>query len=278
MNESARIVLIAGPVRPHARSGHHDYAAGCRLLATLLSRLEGVQPEVVTDGWPSDNALLEHAAALVFYDKGGGKQGFLATAERIACLEQAAAAGTGIVMIHQTVGFPREHVELGKRLLGGVYATGMSQRGHWKTEHTSFPRHPVTRGVQPWKILDGWLSGIVFNDGMPGVTPLLWSGRRHGGSAEGGNSDIVSWAYERPDGGRSFVFTGLDAHSAWCHAGLRRLIVGGILWSAGLEVPEAGAPVDADAVLLNSYLTPRSSPLLKFPRKLLRRLTRSPRW
>jgi hypothetical protein len=285
-SNSKRIVLVAGPVKPRDRSGHHDYAGGCRLLAGLLARIPGVTAELVTDGWPDDPALLEGAAALVFYDKGGGRQGFLASPQRVEQLQHAAGAGAGLVMIHQTVGFPADHFELGTRLLGGAYASGTSRRGHWRSEHKDFPEHPITRGVTPWRIRDGWLNGIVFNEGMHGITPLLWSGRRYGGSPDGGEADVVAWAYERPDtwagprssSGRSFVFTGLDAHSAWSHAGLRRLMVNGILWCAGVEVPGDGAPVDVDEATLQACLTPRGSMLAGLPRKAWRRLAGAARW
>jgi hypothetical protein len=277
-SNSARIVLVAGPVKPRDRVGHHDYAGGCRLLAGLLACIPGVTAELVTDGWPEDPAMLEDAAALVFYDKGGGRQGFLTSPEREKQLQRAAGAGAGLVMIHQTVGFPADHLELGTRLLGGAYAPGTSRRGHWQSEHKEFPEHPVTRGVTPWRIRDGWLNGIVFTEGMSGVTPLLWSGRRYGGSPEGGADDVVAWAYERSGGGRSFAFTGLDAHSAWSHAGLRRLVVNGILWSAGVDVPGNGAPVDVDEVTLQACLTPRGSRLAGLPRKVWRRLAGAARW
>ncbi len=132
--------------------------------------------------------------------------------------------------------------------------------------------------MEPWKILDGWLNAIAFCDGLQGVVPLLWSGKRYAGSPDGGDEDIVAWAYQRPGGGRSFAFTGLDAHSAWSHAGLRRLIVNGILWSAGLEVPANGFAADASESILQSYLTPRRSRLGRLPRKLWQRLTASRRW
>jgi len=281
MNEvaaPARIVLIAGPVKERDRRGHHDYLGGCRLLAQLLARTPGVEPVVVADGWPEDAALLDGAAALVFYDKGGGRQGFLATPERVRRLEQAAAGGAGLIMIHQTVGFPDAHRALGTRLLGGVYASGVSRRGHWRSRHSGFPDHPVTRGVEAWRIRDGWLNGIAFRQGLDGITPLLWSGRRAGGSPAGGEQDIVAWAFDRPDGGRSFVFTGLDAHSAWAHAGLRRLVVNGILWSAGAAIPAGGAPVETDATALDACLTPRRSPLAALPGKLLHKLAAGRRW
>ena len=47
-----RIVLVAGPVKPSDRRGHHDYLGGCRLLAGLLSQTPSPgfrsEPSVVT--------------------------------------------------------------------------------------------------------------------------------------------------------------------------------------------------------------------------------------
>ena len=81
---------------------------------------------------------------------------------------------------------------------------------------------------------------------------------------------MVCWAYERPEGGRSFCFTGLDAHAAWSVSGVRQLVVNGILWSAGLAVPAAGAPCAVEREALREYLTPRRFRGTKKLRKLAR--------
>jgi len=256
------IVLVAGPVRLNDRLGHHDYLGGCALLADLLQATPGVSPLVISDGWPADETILEQAAAIVFYDRGGGKQGFLQSPQRMTRIKQAVAAGVGITMMHQTVAFPREFKELGKEWLGGVYVPGSSRRGHWKSWHQDFPPHPITAGVEPWKTRDGWLNQLAFVEAMSGITPLLWAGKRYKGSPQGGTREIVAWAYARPAGGRSFGFTGLDAHRAWALPGLRRFMVNGILWSAGLEAGDLGASSAVDPLKLASYLTPRK------PRKM----------
>ena len=111
--------------------------------------------------------------------------------------------------------------------------------------------------MTPWKINDGWLNGIQFVDAMKGITPLVWSGKEYAGSRAGLDKDIVAWSYERPAGGRSFSFTGLDAHSAWSLPGMRQLVVNGVLWTAGIEIPETGAANEIDESQLDSMLTPR---------------------
>ena len=67
---------------------------------------------------------------------------------------------------------------------------------------------------------------------------------------------MVAWAFDRA--GRRPV---LHLHRGHLHAslaqeGYRRLIVNGILWSAGLDVPKGGARVDLDAAELPKYLKP----------------------
>lgn len=273
-SKPAEIVLISGTVKTPDKVGHHDYLAGCTLAAFLLEQTSGVSVTAVRDGWPEDDGVFDAARSLVFYTGGVDKHAFLKSAQRIERIQRLIDHGVGIVMIHQAVHYPREFARQATTWIGGVHVPGKSGRGHWRTHHWKFPAHPVTRGVQPWKIKDGWLNEIQFVDGMRGITPLVWSSRKYGGSSEGGAADVVSWTYDRPGGGRSFCFTGLDAHSAWSVPGVRQLIVNGILWSAGLSVPTGGAPCAADETVLKGHLTPRGSRGTWAFRHLLRRLRR----
>jgi hypothetical protein len=267
---AVRFVLVAGSVKRADRIGHHDYRAGCRLAAFLLAQTAGTHVTVVDDGWPENEDILESARSLVFYTGGLDKHAFLRSTHRIERLQLAIDRGVGIVMLHQAVRYPQALAARVTSWIGGVHVDGRSHRGHWPTHHTAFPPHPVTSGVQPWRIQDGWLNHIQFVDDMHGVTPLVWSSREHGGSPAGGAADIVSWTYDRPDGGRSFCFTGLDAHVAWSVPGVRQLVVNGILWSAGVLVPAGGAPCAADDETVSGYLTPRTAK----PRRPLQALWR----
>lgn len=271
------IVLLPGRVRRADLVGHHDYLAGCTLLAFLLEQSSEVRATVVGEEWPPDDELFATADALVFYTGGGHKQALLQSPQRIARIQQLIDRGVGLVLIHQAIRYPLGFEHLAQSWVGGVYMTGKSARGHWQSDHREFPRHPVTNGVEPWKARDGWHNKIQFADGMVGVTPLVWSSATYRGSHAGGVADVVAWAYDRPSGGRSFCFTGADAHAAWTAPGLRQLVVNGILWSAGLCLPHGGAPCIVDDSAVASYLTPRDSPPQSAGhalRSLLRRLLR----
>ena len=250
-------MLVAGKVRIADRVGHHDYLGGCRLLADLLQQTPGVHAVVVPDGWPADDAVLEGARCIVFYNAGGRKQAHLASAERIERIQKRLDDGAGMVVIHRAVHYPPELADRARAWIGGAHLPGVSGRGHWRTRHRAFPAHSVMRGVRPWKIRDGWLNRIQFVEGMRGITPLVWAGWRHRGSERGGARDVVAWAYETPHRRRAFAFTGLDAHSAWSVPGVRQLVVNGILWSAGLPIPESGRACAIGAQALAGYLTPR---------------------
>jgi hypothetical protein len=75
------------------------------------------------------------------------------------------------------------------------------------------PRAPGTVGT-----LWAWAAYLVFS---------LWL-------------DPVAWAWERPDSGRSFGFTGMHFHENWNKLEYRRLIVQGVLWSLHESIPENG--------------------------------------
>jgi hypothetical protein len=108
--------------------------------------------------------------------------------------------------------------------------------------------------VTPFTINDGWLWKLRFADGMAGVTPLLRTTRPKAPAPGGADEAVVSWVYERPGGGRAFAFTGCHLHESWKLDGYRRLIVNGILWSTGRDIPAGGAPVVLDPADLSRHL------------------------
>ncbi len=258
-----RIVLVAGEVTKVDRVGHHDYRGGVLLLQHLIEQNEGVEALVIEEGWPTDPTLFDGAEAIVFYTDGAGKQAYLDSPERIAVIQKLIDAGVGLVSIHQAVEFTPIFADKSMQWIGAFYSPALSGRGHWDSKHTMFPKHPVTRGVVPWEINDGWLNGFKFPDGLAGITPLVWSGKEYLGTREGGDRDIVAWTYDRADGGRSFSFSGLDAHSAWEREGVRQLVTNGVLWTAGREIPDEGAKCDATLEKIQAVLTPRTAPLPK---------------
>ena len=241
----AKIVLIAGSVS--SKPGGHEYFAGCTILMNCLKATPGVWPVMAAEGWPKNEAILDGAKAIVCYQDGGAKLAWLAS-ERWAKMQKLAEGGAGFVMLHQGVEVPAEKAEQFQSWLGGVFQPDIGCRGHWDMDFSKFPNHPITRGVQPFSApLDGWLYNLHF--APKGVTPLVIGAvpdkarTSADAKANAGRDEVIGWACERAGGGRSFGFTGADWHTNWAVESQRRIVVNGILWTAGVEIPATGAPV-----------------------------------
>jgi hypothetical protein len=209
---------------------------------------------MVRDGWPKNEKVLDGAKAVVFFLDGGDEHSFL-KGEHMARVQKLAEGGTGVVHLHTVIDYPKDFGERARGIMGAAWEKGHSQRAHWVADFKEFPDHPVCRGVKPFKIDDGWLYKLRFVPELKGVTPLLRTAPpKSPEGAEKANDAIISWAYERPTGGRSFAFTGSHLHSSWGIEPYRRLIVNGILWSAKIDVPKDGAPVELEAADLKKYL------------------------
>jgi len=253
--ESKTIVFIAGS--PSHGPGEHEHRAGCLLLKSCLDQVPGVASMVYSNGWPDDpSAAFADAAALVIYSDGGDGQPLLRD-DRLKIVGELMKKGTGLTCIHYAV---EPTIEKGEKefldWIGGCFEINWSVNPTWTGDYETLPEHPITRGVKPFKIHDEWYFHMRFREGMTGVTPILnavapaTTMNRSDGPHEGnpavrasvknGEVQHMAWAFERPDGGRGFGFTGCHYHKNWANDDLRKLVLNAILWTAKVEVPPDG--------------------------------------
>jgi len=251
----AKIVLIAGSTSN--KPGQHEYFAGCALLMDWLKKAPGVAPVMVADGWPKNEAVLDGAKAVLLFLDGGNKLSFLEPT-RWAKMQSLADAGTGFIVLHQGIDCAADKAATFKDWFGAVFQSDIGCRGHWDVTFTDIPAHPINQGMKPFSLPgDGWLYNLHFAE--KNVTHLLAgpmpdsSRKTEHAKAHAGRAETVAWSYERPNGGRSFGFTGCDLHSNWGDANQRLLVLNGILWSAKLDVPANGlaSEVTLDALKKN---------------------------
>lgn len=249
----AKIVFVAGS--NFYKRGEHEYIGGCAALMDLVRQTRGTFPVLALD-WPKQPETFAGAKAVVLFFDGGDKHAVIDSARRKQ-LEQLVDAGVGLVGLHQFIDVPRDLGDSMRTAMGAAFEKGYSKRAHWVTTFDSFGTHPIMRGVTPFKIDDGWLYRLRFTDGMKGITPLLRTvSPKDPPPALPGVDDVVSWACERSNGGRSFTFTGCHLHASLAEEGYRRLLTNGILWSARMEIPSSGSPVSLNAAELDAYLSP----------------------
>lgn len=251
LEDRTKIVFVAG--KPSHGFGTHEYRAGCKLLAR---RLDQHAPRVVTaiyrGGWPSDPSAFDNANAIALFASGGRGHPVNDHLDQLAALVDR---GVGLACLHWAVEVPPgEPGDAFLRALGGYFETHWSVNPHWKATFERLPTHPITRGVRPFAIDDEWYYHMRFAPGMQGVTPLLTatppeetrtqaegphSGNEHV-RARSGQQEHVAWAFERPQTGRGFGFTGGHFHWAWAHDDYRKFVLNGLLWVAGAEIPAGG--------------------------------------
>lgn len=248
-----RIALVAG-LKSHGY-GAHEFNAGVLLLQKLLKESRpDVETFVHLDGWPKDSAAFDGASAIMVFCNGGGGHLFMPRLKEVDALVKK---GIGVSCFHYAVETPAG--DPGKAMLdwiGGYFEPNWSVNPHWTAEFKSFPPHSITRGVKPFTVNDEWYFHMRFREGMEGVTPILsahppaetmkrgdgpHSGNPHVRAAmERGEAQHVAWAYERPDGGRGFGFTGAHYHWNWADDNFRKLALNAILWTAKIDVPIEG--------------------------------------
>jgi type 1 glutamine amidotransferase len=258
-----RILLVAGK-KSHG-PGDHEFFAGTAILANLLKQTVGVWPIMARDGWPKNEALFDTADAVVFYMDGRGGHPVV-QGDRLDRMQKLMDKGVGWVNLHYAVDYLPQH---GKRVLGwmgGYYEPDYSINPHWDADIRSLPVHPITRGVKPFKLRDEWYYNMRFADDLKGVTPILQAlppDATRGTKAaklRAGQIETLAWAYDRPNGGRGFGFTGGHFHRNWADENFRRVVVNAILWAAKADVPEGGAKVEFDPANLNKNLDQKGKP------------------
>jgi len=99
-------------------------------------------------------------------------------------------------------------------------------------------RHPVLRGVKAWTYRDEIFCRFFLPDNDARRTDLLLASPREDKAKIG--PQIASFAYQRDDGGRGFVFGGLDFRANLAQDNYRRFLLNGIAWAAGVEIPRRG--------------------------------------
>jgi hypothetical protein len=258
MGRAKKVLLIAGP--PSHGPGAHEHNAGILLLQKCLANVPQLKTSVALNGWPTDPQAFAGVDAVIIYADGGARHIALQD-DHLAVLDRVLATGAGLGLLH----FATEPTkEKGQdeflRWVGGAFEIHRSVNPHWTANFTSLPSHPVTRGVKPFALLDEWYFNLRFVDGLKGVTPLLVAvpdavrepaitsrpDGHHAGNPDmrakvaRGEPQTVSWAFERPNGGRGFGFTGGHFHTNWGNENFRRLVLNAVLWLAKTDVPASG--------------------------------------
>ncbi|MEM1062954.1 MAG: ThuA domain-containing protein [Planctomycetota bacterium] len=247
---AAAVLIVVGPSDHPA--GTHEPAAGARLLAAAVAASEATDLDAaVSEGWPSAERLAA-ARTVVFLGDRFPANRLPDAAGNMAALAAAADRGCGIVCLHyatavgaEDIGPDGDHPLL--RWTGGYFAY-RSCPHHTSvakvfdatiTPTAAMAAHPLGRGWETFSLREEPYTNNYFGPttgrlpGFAAVATTEWP-------AESSRVETVAWARERPEGGRGFAVVMPHFYRSWADEDLRTLILNGVVWSAGGEVPAEG--------------------------------------
>jgi hypothetical protein len=248
-----RVLFIAGP-KSHDRD-MHEFPRGAELLAEAINRAGLPLTADVSPGWPASDATVAQAGLVVLYSDGDGAH---VAHGHVAALRARLEAGRALAVLHFALEPAATDPGLKQLLLdaiGGCFEVNWSVNPVWRLQASPVATHPAARGVGELNLTDEIYFHLRFRDGGRGIFPLLTArpapalvaddGPRSGNAAvraalARGEAQTIAWTSTSEQGARGFGYTGGHAHRFWYDDHVRRLVLNGLVWAAGLDVPAGG--------------------------------------
>ena len=232
--EDAVKVLFIGKQPDHPFATHMYLHTGGMLAECL--KLSGNIETVVSDGWPKDAETLAGVRTIVLYMTPAAE--FLLDGPHRAEFEAMMKRGVGLVTLHWASSVHQQNLErLGPTWMGYLGGTWVSNVGL----HTGMsplrqlaPDHPVSRGWEEYELHDEYYLNPTIGEKATTILQVM--------AAE--KPVVVGWAFERDGGGRAFGTTLGHFYRNFQREPFRKMIVNSILWTAKVDVPKDGAPVN----------------------------------
>jgi type 1 glutamine amidotransferase len=237
-----KILLIA--TKTDHPWGSHMYMFDSQVLASCLNQTPGVQATVSLD-WPQDPKMLAGVKSIVCFSRPAGE--IVLDPGRRAQFEKLMKEGVGYMAIHWATGigyskFAEDPAirEAYKNILGGWFrrppcGVKVDQSRLVQVDK----KHPICRGWQDYDLRDEFYLDLVFHEK---AKPLIRA-------KIDDKQQVVAWSFNRPGSkdGRSFGTTMGHFHSNFTLPAHRQFMVNAILWTAHVDIPTGGAPVEVKA-------------------------------
>jgi type 1 glutamine amidotransferase len=234
--DEPRRLLLIGQGRDNHPPGTHEYLAGVNRLAKLLENTPNLTVTVAQadEPWSDGPQQIADSDGIVLFVSEGARW-CLADPRRHEALTQLAARGGGLSTIHWGMGTrAAEPIEPFQKLFGACHGGPDRKYQVVRSQlHPAEPRHPIAEGISALDVRDEFYYRLKLVDAQPGVEPVMQA-------LIDGQAETVAWAWQRPDGGRSFGFSGLHFDDNWDLPQYQQLMARGVLWTLKLPL----APVN----------------------------------
>ncbi|MBK1879629.1 ankyrin repeat domain-containing protein [Pelagicoccus mobilis] len=254
-----KVLFIAG--EPSHGWNKHEFPAGCEVLAGSLNE-SGLGVEAsVSLGWPEEEGAFEGVGTVVVYCDGAELH---VANEKVDQLDALYSAGVNFVFLHFAVEPGTEELAaFMTKSIGGYFDLDWSVNPVWTLKNATLSDSTISNGVSSFELEDEWYYHMRFRDDG-GYTPVLSAvppadtigedGPRSGNPVlreelAAGKEQHLAWSRVGEKGQRGFGFTGGHFHSNWNDDDFRRLVLNGIAWTAGMEIPDHGVVSDFPSIV-----------------------------
>lgn len=234
-----KLLLLAQGPDGHP-AGTHEYVAGQQVLRKCLAGVKGLETSIVrADGdWPDGPQHLAKADGAVLFVSEGAKW-LNADPARRAAFAELAKRGGGLSVIHWGMGTKdAAHIEPFVSLFGACHGGPDRKYKFLDTQvKIAAPDHPAMKGLKDFTIKEEFYYQLKQLPDAKGFTPLLTA-------TIDGADPMVSWAWQRPDGGRSFGYSGCHFHENWSRPEYQRFLSQAVLWTLNITPPTDSFPAE----------------------------------
>lgn len=228
--EPTKLLLLSS-----APDGHpvttHEYVAGQQILARLLRDVPNLEiTQVKAEGdWRDGPEVLAKADHCVLFVSEGAKWVNADPARREAFKKLAERKG-GLSVLHWGMGSKdAENIDVFVQLFGACHGGPDRKYKVLEAKCTPATDHPATLGMKSFSQKDEFYYALKHDPNNKDLKSLLTA-------RIDDREEMVAWAWERKDGGRSFGFSGLHFHANWQQPEYQRLVAQSVLWTT--QVPQ----------------------------------------
>jgi type 1 glutamine amidotransferase len=214
--------------------------AGLKILAKCLKDVPSLEITSVRaeEPWREGPELMARADGVVLYLSEGARW-MNQDPKRREALTRVTKRGGSISALHWAMGTKdAKNIDCCLQLLGGCHGGPDRKYKVLETDAAVVDRRqPIMAGIKDFRVHDEFYYRLKFIQAEKGVQPLMRV-------KIDDQPETVAWCWERPEGGRSFGFSGLHYHENWRLVEYRRLVSQGVLWTLKKPIPKAGMPVE----------------------------------
>jgi len=232
-------VLLVGQGPDGHPPSTHEYMDGLKVLEGILKSVKGIDITLVkAEGkWENGPELIDRSDAIVLFVSEGAKW-ISQDEKRLAAFQRAAKRGAGLSCLHWGMGCKdAEFIDRYLALFGGCHGGPDRKYQVVETDVTPSEKHPVAVGLASFRVKEEFYYRLKFVKPEGSVKAVVTA-------KIDGEAFPVAWSWDRPDGGRSFGFSGLHFHENWKRSEYRRLVGQGVIWTLKHDLPKAGLTVE----------------------------------